>query len=270
MAVMQLFIFLGVLMVWETVAAVVGAGILGARASSKASDVAKEGAERSARQIQEGMDLARRDVQQIFPEAQKDLLTGAAAAADIFGQGITEQQRLLSAGNLAAQQTVGQGFGQVQNALLGLPVDQSSFAPQTIAPSQLPVNPITGQAISPLGQPSVAPVDGGVFSQLQTPAQVSSTNLAGIQSNRDLISKIDTGEIEIPGVDTAWFKKLLRENDKKSGGGLGSSLSFLQGADTEEQIQERLARSGLNNENKLKLATLLRGVNSLRQGAANV
>lgn len=139
--------------------AVVGTGIAGARASSKAAGIAAKGAERSGAQIQAAGDLARQDVQRIFPQAQGDLISGAAGAADILSQGITEQQRLLSAGNVGAQQTLGQGFGNIQAALLGTPINQQAFAPQSIELSQPLANPI-GQTLGG-GQ-----VEGGLFSNV--------------------------------------------------------------------------------------------------------
>lgn len=142
-----------------TAVVAVGTGISSARASEKAADVAAEGAERSGAQIQRAGDLARADVQRIFPQAQGDLLAGASGAATILGQGVTEQQRLLSAGNLGAQGTLGGGFSQVQNALLGIPVNQQAFQPQGVELSQPLQNPF-GQPIGGGG------VEGGLFSNL--------------------------------------------------------------------------------------------------------
>ncbi len=142
-----------------TAVAVVGTGIVSSRAAKSAAKTAAEGAERSGAQIQAAGDLARRDVQRIFPQAQGDLIAGASGAADILGQGVTEQQRLLSAGNVGAQGTLQGGFSQVQNALLGVPVNQQAFAPQQIPLSQPLQNPI-GQATGG------GVVEGGLFSNL--------------------------------------------------------------------------------------------------------
>jgi len=142
-----------------TAVGVIGAGVLSSRASAGAADTAAEGAERSGAQIQRAGDLARADVQRIFPQAQGDLLAGASGAANILGQGVTEQQRLLSAGNVGAQGTLGQGFGNIQAALLGTDINQQAFQPQGVELSQPLQNPF--------GQPTGGGgVEGGLFSNL--------------------------------------------------------------------------------------------------------
>ncbi len=189
-------------MSWIAVAAVVGTGIQGARASSKAAGIAAEGAERSGAQIQAAGDLARRDVQRIFPQAQGDLISGAAGAADILGQGISEQQRLFSAGNVGAQQTLGQGFGNIQAALLGTPINQQAFAPQSIELSQPIANPI-GQTLGG-GQ-----VEGGLFSNL---AQTTEENKASEITESDIARLIARAQ----GNDSAAIEGLrLRGFDKR-------------------------------------------------------
>lgn len=124
-------------------AGVIGAGLISANSANRASDQAAAGSERAAEAIRVAGSDARRDVLDLFPLAQRDLLAGAGGAFDIFSQGIRGQQQALGQGNMQAQQTVGQGFDQVRNALLGLPVDQSSFAPRNVGFSQLPFNPFT-------------------------------------------------------------------------------------------------------------------------------
>lgn len=113
-----------------TAAAVVGAAIVGAVASSKSSKkAAKAGAKgqkRAIGRIEEAGALARSDVSRIIPQAQRSSLLGAQAASDIFRRSAPIQQQQLSAGNLGAQRTTGRGFRQAQQALLGLPVEQFS------------------------------------------------------------------------------------------------------------------------------------------------
>lgn len=118
-------------------------GGISARASGKASEKARAAAEKAAKRIQTAGDVARTDALSLFPESERQLIGGAQAAFDIFGQGIGAQQQALSQGNLNAQQTVGSGFGQVQNALLGLPVNTQSFAPQGVDFTQGVQNPFS-------------------------------------------------------------------------------------------------------------------------------
>lgn len=181
----------------------VGAGILSARAAEKAGDTAAEGAERSGAQIQAAGDLARRDVQRIFPQAQGDLISGAAGAADILSQGVTEQQRLLSAGNVGAQQTLGQGFGNIQAALLGTPINQQAFAPQGVPSAPTPQGSPLSQPVPPQGlsQPIANPfgqalgggqVEGGLFSNVGENVQ---KNIAAeeVQVRTDNLVQLATG-----------------------------------------------------------------------------
>lgn len=120
----------------STAAAIVGAGVLGAQASKSAARTAAGSAAASRQQIAQAGSQARRDVQQLFPQAQKSLLTGSEAAFDVFSNLLPEQQRLLSQGNIAAQGTTARGFDQTQAALLGLPVP--SFEAQSISNTNVP------------------------------------------------------------------------------------------------------------------------------------
>lgn len=178
-------------MTWAgaAVVATVGSGVASSRAATKAADKAAEGSDAqqaaSRELIADSASLARRDVQRIFPQAQGDLLSGAAGAVDILGQGVTEQQRLLSAGNVGAQQTLGQGFGNIQNALLGLPINQQAFAPQGIELSQPIVNPI-GKALGG-GQ-----VEGGLFSNLGQNIAEGKTEEDDFQRIQNLVDRVQT------------------------------------------------------------------------------
>lgn len=172
-------------LVWAGAAAVVS-GIASARASGRAADKAAEGAERSAADVQASGELARRDIERIFPQAKGDLLAGAASAADIFSQSVGEQQRLFTGGNVNAQNTLGQSFGNIQNALLGLPVDQSQFAAKDVTLSQPIANPIG----TPIGG---GQVEGGVFSNLAT--NVQQNRLLEGEAGRiaDLVARAEGG-----------------------------------------------------------------------------
>lgn len=158
----------------------VAGGVASSRASGKAADKAAEGQERAGAQIQAAGDRASAQAQLILPQAQGDILSGAAGAVDVLGQGITEQQRLLSAGNLGAQQFTQQGFDQTRNALLGIPVDQQAFAPQEIGLSEQRVNPI-GQALGG-GQ-----VQGGLFSNL---AETTAANAQTVRRSEEKGARI--------------------------------------------------------------------------------
>ncbi len=107
-----------------TAAAVVGgSALIGAYTSDKASKRAAQSQERAAETTAQAAAQARQDVLRLFPQAQQQLVAGAAGASDIFRRAMNQQQKELRIGNLGAQQTVGRGFSQAQQALLGLPID---------------------------------------------------------------------------------------------------------------------------------------------------
>jgi hypothetical protein len=245
---------------------------MAADASKDAAAAGAAGQAAAGATTQAAADRARQDVNRLFPSAQQDLLAGQSSAFDIVGQGITEQQRLLGAGNMNAQQTTGQGFGQVQNALMGLPVNQQNFAPQGIAQSQIPYNPISGQAVPALG---AAPQQGqqplsGIFSNLgQQAEQRKADALSGMSSNRDLFSAVGTGELNIPGIDERFWQAISegtrggRTKWGKKGNTFFDSNSIAE-AVTPAQQQAIVDNSGFKKEERQKLALLMREYQKLR------
>lgn len=252
-----------------TAVAVVGAGVLASRATESAAEIGAEGAERSGAQIQAAGDRARGDVLNFFPAAQQNLLAGAGAAGDLLAGGIGEQQRLFSAGNVGAQGTLGQGFGQVQNALLGLPVDQQAFAPQQIPLSQTPQNPLAQQVVQQqvpqqaLAQPAQQP--SGLFTNIaQVQPKAQQEAFSGLNTNLDLFNAVSSGRLVLPNIspaDAAFFGQLAEEG---VGGARNASNDILTASPA--KIKEMIATSGFNQENKLRLENLLKDVANLRQG----
>lgn len=82
--------------------------------------------------IEEQAALARTDVSRAFPRAREDLIRGQQGAADVIGSIFPEQVSAFQQGNLGAQAALLGGQQQMQNAILGLPVDMSGFQPQRI------------------------------------------------------------------------------------------------------------------------------------------
>jgi hypothetical protein len=133
-------------MPWGVAAVAAGAVASSVIASEAAEDAAAAGskaADRSAQQIRDAATQAREDVLTHFPGAEQSLLEGSRGAFDLFSQGISGQQQALREGNLAAQQTVSQGLPQIQNALLGIPLDQQAFQANAQSILREPVNPFT-------------------------------------------------------------------------------------------------------------------------------
>jgi len=118
--------------------AVVGTGlaIKGSRDQKKASKKALQSQEKQVSEnrdfISKSQTQARADVQRIFPEAQQQRQLGFQGALDVFGETIPQQLGVFQQGNLAAQQALLGGLPQIQNAILGRPVDFSQFQPQQL------------------------------------------------------------------------------------------------------------------------------------------
>jgi len=97
---------------------------------------------------------ATRDATKLFGAAQDNFLTGSQAGLDVFGSTIPQQFGAFQQGNVGAQNQLIAGMPQVNNALLGLPTDLSSFQPQQIdvdtsfAQQQLPQFTTPEQALA--------------------------------------------------------------------------------------------------------------------------
>ena len=94
---------------------------------------------------------ARADVSALFPAADVNRNLGLQSALDVIGQTTPQQLSAFQQGNVGAQQQLLAGLPQIQNALLGRPVDLSGLQTQTL------------------------PIDTG-FTQRQLPQFTSSTS----------------------------------------------------------------------------------------------
>ena len=104
--------------------------------------------------IERNTQQATRDNTRLFGAAQDNLLAGAQAGLDVFGSTIPQQFGAFQQGNVGAQPPLIRGLPQVNNAILGLPTDLSSFQPQRInvdtsfAQQQLPQFTTAEQALA--------------------------------------------------------------------------------------------------------------------------
>ena len=87
---------------------------------------------RNLRLQQELADQARGDVLPLFGQASESLSAGNQAALDLFGQTIPQQFAAMQDGNVRAQHQITSALPQMQNALMGLPVDYGSMQPQRL------------------------------------------------------------------------------------------------------------------------------------------
>ena len=111
--------------------------------------------EASTGYIKEQAGLAREDLMNFAPGAEANRNMGYQGALDIYGQTIPQQFSAFQQGNVGAQNTLLAGMPQMQNAILGMPVDYSQFQPQSIdyntdwAQQQLPQYSTINDAMPP-------------------------------------------------------------------------------------------------------------------------
>ena len=116
-----------------------GTALALAAGATAASGIASRNAAKNAAQQQsndlraaqnltrEATNQARGDISRIFPVAQQNLLMGGQGAMDVFNQVTPQQMQVMQQGNMAAQQALLAGLPQMNNAILGLPVDYSGI-----------------------------------------------------------------------------------------------------------------------------------------------
>ena len=231
-------------------AAAIGAGgaLVGGYLSGEASkDAAKTGSDaagRSSAQVKAASDKARRDVLTYMPAARDDLLAGYSSAADIFGQGVPEQQRLLQSGNMNAQQTTAGGYDQYRSALMGMPVDQSNWQPQQVAQSAPIENPFKSLQFSNIGN---------LGQQQQQQA------LSGLTNNSQVISAIERGDLNVNGINTDWFRKVASERP-----GWFESDSLLSYGGLSPEARQSAIDSEVRGKNAHRYGDLVSQLNSLR------
>jgi len=227
-------------------------GYLAGEASKEAAKAGADASGRASAQVQAAADEARREAKQYIPAAQEDLLAGYSAAADIFGTALPEQQRLLSGGNLGAQQTTAGGYDQYRSALLGMPVDQANWMPKQVAPSAPLQNPFQTTQFTDIRD---------------VPRQANVAALEGITTNRDLLNRVATGELVLPGVDAGWWGRLA-DAPRAEGDTFLSSNSILDAVrsnNPQARIERQTAGTGLGKEGQVQYRRLLDEL--LRSGA---
>lgn len=111
-------------------------GLFGSNQAKKAAQQQSNDLREAQRLQREATDQARADINRLFPVAQQNLLTGAQGAMDVFNQITPQQMQVMQQGNMAAQQALLAGLPQMNNAILGMPVDYSGFTAQQFATPQ--------------------------------------------------------------------------------------------------------------------------------------
>ena len=131
------------------------------KAANKAIKAQKSQNKANQAFIREQAAKARQDILPLFGDASENRLLGSQAALDIFGQAVPQQINAFQQGNIGAQQSLLAGLPQIQNAILGMPVDYSALSAQSIQPDlsmfnqQLPNFNTALPDINPIQEPVV-------------------------------------------------------------------------------------------------------------------
>ena len=116
----------------------VGSAAIGAIGSNMAAKKGAQAAERGQEIISNAQGQGRADVMAQFPVAQEAQTRGFEEFRDFLSNQVTPaQSQPFIGGNMAAQEQISRGLPQIQNALLGNPIDTSGFTARQIgqAPS---------------------------------------------------------------------------------------------------------------------------------------
>lgn len=138
--------------------------------------------ERSQKFIEEQAALNRADANQLYRYGDMARNQGLNAALALMGESLPTQMRMFQDGNVSAQMQMLAGMPQYQNAILGMPVDNSALQPYrsdipSVPTTQLPnfdQMPIPGA-----GQPwGTSPQAAPAAAQAQQPSAQQQINYA--------------------------------------------------------------------------------------------
>ena len=115
-----------------TALAIVGSAIIGGVASNRAASKAAAGQQQALAASTAGIDRARTDINRLFGDSASARERGFGNAMDFISGAPSQQIAPFQAGNMLAQQQVSRGLPQIQNALMGNPVDTSGFQSRSI------------------------------------------------------------------------------------------------------------------------------------------
>lgn len=144
-------------------------------AEKKAARQQQASLKESQELVRQGTEQARRDILNLYPQAQQNILAGLGSAVDLLQSSYPAQAQAFQQGNVAAQNLLAGSLPQFRNAILGGPVDYSFAQPVTIGIPQMQVNlpdymqpeAIQGMAEKPAIAPQpqrISPLSGRVGS----------------------------------------------------------------------------------------------------------
>lgn len=109
--------------------ATAGAGALDNRNQRKALKSMEEQKAASQAFIEKQIEKSRGDIFKLFPSVQDSLQQGVQAGLDVTQQAFPVQLAAFQKGNVGAQEQLISGLPQMNNAILGMPIDYSAFQP---------------------------------------------------------------------------------------------------------------------------------------------
>lgn len=117
-------------------AAIAGSAVVGAvvsdRASKRAAGAAKDSSEAQLAFMREQADRAREDVARLSPQAREARDLGYQQSMDFLGSALPVSLGFMQQGNVGAQEINAAALPQMNNAILGGPIDYSFAQPRTI------------------------------------------------------------------------------------------------------------------------------------------
>lgn len=93
---------------------------------------------RAQEYIEEQTQLALEDIANVYPQGDDFRNRSYELAMYLTGMAVPQQMRMFQQGNVGAQGQLLAGMPQFQNAILGLPYDNSALQPMAIRPPQMP------------------------------------------------------------------------------------------------------------------------------------
>ena len=116
-----------------TALAIVGSAIIGGVASNRAASKAAAGQQQALAASTAGIDRARTDINRLFGDSASARERGFGNALDFISGAPAQQIAPFQSGNRLAQDQVSRGLPQIQNALMGNPIDLSGFQTRSVA-----------------------------------------------------------------------------------------------------------------------------------------
>jgi hypothetical protein len=110
-----------------TAAATVAAATLDYKAAQEANAAALKQREDAQKFIEQQTNQARGDIFQLFPTAQQARQQGIQSGFNLYKAALPTQTQYFQQGNIQAQNQQLAGLGQIQNAILGRPINQGAL-----------------------------------------------------------------------------------------------------------------------------------------------